>query len=66
MSIRKNKSKCIMGMFRKRNRLVSSSDCLGIFNQHVMHQLETKQTSEIIVNKMYTGLFLVCQNITNI
>lgn len=42
-------------MFRKRNRLVRP--------QNVMHRLKSKQTSEIIVNKMYKGLHLISQTI---
>lgn len=38
------KPKCIMGTFRKGNRLVSSPECLGVSIQNVMHGLITKQT----------------------
>lgn len=36
--------------FRKRSCLVSSTECLGLFNQDVMHWLLTLQTLEIIVD----------------
>lgn len=51
----KNKPKCNLGMFRKENRLVSSPECLGLFNPDVMHRLETKQIKEIIVNNNNSG-----------
>lgn len=56
----KNKPKCNLGMFRKENRLVSSPECLGLFNPDVMYRLETKQIKEIIVNNPTKGYFFIC------
>lgn len=36
--------------------------CVSQEIQKVMHRLQTKQTSVIIVNSMYTSLFLICEN----
>lgn len=58
----RNKQKCIIEMFRKGNRLVTFPELLVFFDEHVIHCLLTKPTSEILVNKMYKGLFLRCQN----
>lgn len=46
--------------------MISFSEYLNSLNQHIMHRLWTKQTSEIIVNNMYTVLFLIRQNTTKI
>lgn len=36
---------------------------LGLFNLRVMHRLLTKQFCDLLLNKMYTGLLWICQNI---
>lgn len=51
----KTKPKRIIWMFQKKTRLISSPEYLDL-------KTISKQTSEIIINIMYTGLFLLCQN----
>lgn len=49
--------------FKRGTIKFSSSIWWVLFNPRVMHQFLTKQTSEILVNKLYTALFLIWQNI---
>lgn len=52
-----NKPKRIIGKLGKGNSLVSSAkDWVYMYNPYAMHRLETKHTSKILLNIMYTLL----------
>lgn len=55
-----------MHLVRKENRLDLLPQWLSLFNLYIMHmhRLYTKQTSEILVNKMHTCSILICKNMT--